>query len=361
MVEVGSGTVKAARRRSGAGQAALAPVADPGSPPKIECVSQQQPRHRTAVVFCCDANYAPFACFAASQIAGLAPSRGFDICLCHSEDDAPPIAGDLGVGLRVCRIETGGALRSLSLDHRRTASTYLRLALPAAFAGQYERVLYLDSDIFVQGGDFRALLDVDLGARAVAAVRDNIQWRTPGRRPEEFRRLGIPATPYFNAGVLLLDVAAYNRQAILDRCLAFAAAHPGALLRNDQSLLNLVLKDDWAELAPCWNWQYTRASMLYEATEGAHVIHFIGGKKPWSHAGGALPLRFRRAYRTFLAAHFPDAPAIGPDGTPPHRNLGYMRRMLLRHLLAARRFADYLGRFESDLTVLRTTAPGRSG
>jgi hypothetical protein len=47
-----------------------------------------------------------------------------------------------------------------------------------------------------------------------------------------------------------------------------------------------------------------------------------------------LPLRFRRAYRAFLDEHFPDAPAIGPDGTPPHRNLGYMRRMLLRHLLA---------------------------
>jgi hypothetical protein len=356
MIEVGSGRAIAAPRPGGASPPASGSLADSGAARKMECVSQQPRRHRTAVAFCCDANYAPFACFAASQIAALAPRRSFDICLCHSEDDAPPIAGDLGIGFRSCRIETGGVLRSLALDQRRTTSTYLRLALPAAFEGQYDRVLYLDSDIFVQGGDFRALLDVDLGERAVAAVRDNTQWRTPGRRPEEFRRLGLPAAPYFNAGVLLLDVAAYNRQAVLGRCLAFAAAHPGALLRNDQSLLNLVLQEDWAELAPCWNWQYTRASMLYEATTGAHVIHFIGGKKPWNHTGGALPLRFRRAYRAFLDEHFPDVPAIGPDGTPPHRNLGYMRRMLVRHLLAAGRFADYLDRFESDLTVLRTTA-----
>jgi hypothetical protein len=326
-----------------------------GPSPRIACVSRHPARARTAVAFCCDAGYAPFACFAARQIADLHPERSFDICLCHSEDDAPPVADDrTGGGLRLCRIETARVLRGLSLDRRRTASTYLRLLLPAAFDGEYERVLYLDSDIFVQGGNFRALLEVDMGTRAVAAVRDNLQWRTPTRRPEEFDRLGLPWAPYFNAGVMLLDVAAYNRQSILDRCLAFAGAHPDSLLRNDQSLVNLVLQGDWAEIAPCWNWQYTRASMLYEATEGAHVIHFIGGKKPWRHDGGALPLRFRRAYRAFLAEHFPDAPGIGPDGTPPHRNLGYMRAMLVRHFLAAGRFADYLDQFESDLTVLRT-------
>jgi hypothetical protein len=323
--------------------------------PEIACVSQRPPGHRTAIAFCCDARYAPYACFAAWQIAALAPRRGFDICLCHSEDDALPPVGDLGIDLRLCRIETGGALRDLSLDRRRTASTYLRLALPAAFAADYARVLYLDSDVFVQGGDFAALLEVGMGGRAVAAVRDNIQWRTPRRRPEEFRRLGLPSAPYLNAGVLLFDVATCNAERLLARCLDFARAHPGALLRNDQSLLNLVLRGDWAELAPSWNWQYTRASMLYEATEGPNVVHFIGGRKPWSHSGGVLPLRFRRAYRDFLAQHFPDAPAIGPDGTPPRHDLGYMRVMLVRHLLAVRRFAAYLDRFETDLTVLPTT------
>ena len=46
--------------------------------------------------------------------------------------------------------------------------------------------------------------------------------------------------------------------------------HPGALLL-DQSLLNLVLRGDWAELAPAWNWQYTRASMLFEGIEEVHI------------------------------------------------------------------------------------------
>ena len=300
----------------------------------VTCSADRPPAAETAVVFACDANYAPYAQFAAAQIIRLNPRRAFDVCICTS-DPALVLADDLArAGGRLCRVDTGGLFGALSLDARRTEAAYLRLALPAAFAGAYRRLLYLDSDVFVQGGDFAALMDLDLGGAAVAAVRDNIQWRTRGRRPEEFRRMGLPAAPYCNSGVLLLDVEAYREQRVLERCLDFARAHPDDLLL-DQSLLNLVLRGDWAELAPAWNWQYTRASMLFEGIEEVHIVHFIGPKKPWKHAGGRLPLRFRRAYRSFLAEHIPEAPAIGPDGPPPHGNRRYLGQTLWRHLLAA--------------------------
>jgi len=318
----------------------------------VACIADRPAANPDAVVFACDRNYAPYAKFAATQIAVLSPARGFDICICVPEED-PALADDLAdPRLRICRIATGGILAPLSLDRRRTEATYLRLAMPAAFEADYRRVLYLDSDVFVQGGDFAALLDLDLGGHAVAAVRDNIQWRTPGRRPAEFRLMGFPAARYCNCGVLLFDVAAYGGQQVLDTCLEFGRAHPGALLVNDQSLLNLVLRGDWAELSPVWNWQYTRSSALFEALEPAHVVHFIGGKKPWSHAGGALPLKFRQAYRAYFAENPADGPRVGADGLLPHRNRVYLRRMLLRHLMGAGRFADYLDRFETDLTVL---------
>ena len=330
---------------------AKAPGAGSSSGPSVTCSADRLPAAETAVVFACDANYAPYAQFAAAQIIRLNPRRNFDVCICTSDPELV-LTDDLArAGGRLCRVDTGGLLSSLSLDGRRTEASYLRLALPAAFAGAYRRLLYLNSDVFVQGGDFGALMDLDLGGAAVAAVRDNIQWRTRGRRPEEFRRMGLPAAPYCNSGVLLLDVQAYRDQRVLERCLDFAQEHPGALLL-DQSLLNLVLRGDWAELAPAWNWQYTRASMLFEGIEEVHIVHFIGPKKPWKHAGGRLPLKFRRAYRSFLAEHFPDGPAIGPDGPPPHRSKSYLRNALWRHLLAAGRFSAYLAQFKTDLTVL---------
>lgn len=308
-------------------------------------------RSDTAVVFACDARYLPYALFAAEQIARSHPERVFDICLCALGEtlELPPALE--GLGLRICRIESDGALAGLAVDARRSEATYLRLLLPDALAGDYRRLLYLDSDVFVQGGDFGALLAADLGERPVAAVRDNFQWRRPGRHVASFAAMGLPNVAYFNAGVLLVDTAAWGAARILERCVTLAAAHPGGMRHMDQDLLNGVLLGDWAELSPVWNWQYTRATMLFEALEGAHVIHFIGAKKPWTHSGGQLPLRFRDTYRAFFARVYPERP-IAEDGLAPHLNRRYLRDVLVRHTLAVGSFCDYLDRFESDLSVL---------
>jgi hypothetical protein len=312
-------------------------------------------RAGSAVVFACDEGYAPYALMAAERIARLHPERGFDICLCSDGPVAVPAS--LGhVGVRVCRVTTGGAFAGLRLDPGRTEVVYLRLALPAAFAGEYRRLLYYDADVFVQSGDFAALMSVDLGGHVIGAVRDNTQWRSPGRRPEQFRRLGIKGAPYFNAGMLLIDVARWNDSDLMGRSIAFGRMHKPQMTRHDQNLLNGALQGDWAELSPAWNWQYTRSTMLFEAMEDAHVVHFISPKKPWNHSGGRLPPRFRAACRAFLAAHYPERPQIAPDSEAMHQNRSYMRSVLSRHLLAVGSTCDYLDRFETDLSVVTRSA-----
>lgn len=321
----------------------------------IEVNSDNPSRFDKAVVFACDGTYARYALLAAEQIARLHPERDFDICLCSDEDLVIP-SGLAHHGFRVCRVATHGAFEGLRLDRGRTDVVYLRLALPAAFSGQYRRLLYLDSDIFVQGGDFGALLDVALGEKVLGAVRDNMQWRTPSRRPEQFRRLGLPQAPYFNAGVLLIDVERFNAADILDRCVAFGRKNRDQMIRHDQNLLNGTLQGDWAELSPVWNWQYTWASRFFEAMADPNIVHFIGPKKPWKHTGGEFPLRYRRAYRAFFAAHFPDAAPIGEDGLAPMANGTFLRRSLLKHLVSVGKMGRYLARFPDDLTVVTRSA-----
>jgi lipopolysaccharide biosynthesis glycosyltransferase len=310
-------------------------------------------RFDRAIVFASDAKYTRFALLAAEQIARRHPERDFDICLCSDVMLQAP-ASLAHHGFRFCAVRTEGAFDGLRLDQGRTEIVYLRLALPAAFAGDYRRLLYYDADIFVQGGDFSAFLDADLGGKILGAVRDNTQWRTPNRRPEQFRRLGLPSRPYFNAGMLMIDVGRFVEAELLERCVAFGRKHREQMIRHDQNLLNGTLQGDWAELAPYWNWQDPRSSMLVAAMEGAHVVHFIGPKQPWGHAGGRLPPRFRDAYRSFFSAHYPDLPPVPRDGLAPHQNRRYLREVLLRHTLAVRSFCDYLDRFETDLTVLGT-------
>ena len=317
----------------------------------ITATSGTPARHTKAILFACDASYAPYALFAAAQIARLSPGWDFDICVC-STFALDPVPSLEALGVRYCRIDTGGAFDAMGTDARRSEATYLRLALPGAFEGDYRRVLYLDSDVYIQSGDFSGLLDVPLGGHAIAAVRDNFQWRTPGRRVDSFAAMDLPVTPYFNAGVMLVDVEAFGAQRVREKAFEFARAHPAGMIHMDQDMLNGAVMGAWAELSPVWNWQYTWASRMFEAMADANVVHFIGPKKPWKPDGGEIPLRFRRAYRGFLAEHFLDAPQVGPDGVPPMANAAFLRRSLVKHLVSAGRMSAYLARFPDELTVI---------
>ncbi|WP_415182837.1 glycosyltransferase family 8 protein [Phaeovulum sp.] len=315
----------------------------------ITLESQTPATARKAVAFCCDANYLPYALFAAAQITALHPARDFDICICDVE--MPEIPRSLaGLHLRACKLTADGLLDGFGTDARRTMSMYLRLLLPDAFAGAYDRILYLDADIYVQGGDLSALLAVEMGPNPVAAVRDNQQWRTPGRMPAEFKAAGLGVAPYFNSGVMLIDCARWQADAVLNHCIEFGTACKGRLLRHDQTLLNCVLHRHWAELSPVWNWQYSWAARLFEAMQGAHIVHFIGPLKPWNDTDGQYPPRFSRALAGFLAVHFPTLPpiAVGKGLAP---NSSRLRRMMVKHLLSGRAMARYLARFPDPLTV----------
>ena len=314
---------------------------------RVSVESDRPARHRHAVVFCCDDNYLPYAAFAAAQLAALAPERDFDIVICADT----PLDLPATLDLRRCAIDAGGMFDGFGLDARRTVSTYLRLAVPEALAPDYDRILYLDSDVFLRGGDFGALLRVNLHGRPAAAVRDNQQWRSPGRHPADLRALGLSNGAYFNAGVMLIDVKAWRESGMLDRALSFGARHAGRMQHKDQTLLNAVLQGSWAEMSPVWNWQYTRASRLFEAMLETHVVHFIGPAKPWADPQQRLPPQFAAALAQFMERHFPNrtapVPGAGPMAVP-----GGARALAWAHFRGAGRTERYFARFANDLTVL---------
>ncbi|KQI70113.1 hypothetical protein AN189_01575 [Loktanella sp. 3ANDIMAR09] len=305
--------------------------------------------HRRAVVFCCDAGYLPFALHAATQIAGLQRDRQFDICIVTMDDLTIPDSLTAH-GLRLIKVTTDGAFADLPRDARRSESVYLRLALPHVLTADYDRLLYLDSDIHVDGGDFNALMHLDLGGRAIGAVRDTMQWRTPQRASRDFTAIHLPPAPYFNSGVLLLDLIQWAKADLSARILDLAGRHPDAIRQHDQTLLNWAAHCDWAELSPLWNWQMTKSARLFGAMAPVNIAHFIGPAKPWRDKAQELPPRYARDLARFMAMHFPDHPPI-PMSQMPARNTPLMRKMFLRNTLAAARMARYLDRFPTDMTV----------
>ena len=129
-------------------------------------------------------------------------------------------------------------------------ATYLRLAILEALSPTIKRVLYLDVDLIVNG-DIRPLWNTTLGNKVCAAVVD------PGVHPDEFAAkysLSGPG-PYFNAGVMLLDLDRLRSKPYLQRAITFLADPATQCEYGDQDALNIALWNDWLAVDLRWNFQ----------------------------------------------------------------------------------------------------------
>jgi lipopolysaccharide biosynthesis glycosyltransferase len=186
------------------------------------------------------------------------------------------------------------AIAGLETSEHFTPATYGRLLLPTLLPEEVGNVVCLDSDLVVLG-DMTPLTDLPLGDAPAAAVQDFVVETVGGER-SGIRGLSsrAPEAPYFNAGVLVLNVPVWRARALSERVLAFARRHV-PLPYADQDALNAVI-EDWLELPVEWNVQ-SRIFWLDRARDSelisglrasrdailqrAIVIHFSGTTKPW--------------------------------------------------------------------------------
>lgn len=196
---------------------------------------------------------------------------------------------------------------------RFSVATLARLFLSSLLPADLERVLYLDADTVVLG-PLRPLYELKLAGRLAAAAPE------PTIYPQVRRLLGLGAMePYFNAGVLLLNLERWRQEETESACLRYYARMGGCLPFNDQDILNYVLRGRIRALPQRFNffsnYYYFRYSMLcgkapwYPAleSEAAYrharrapvLVHFAGAERPWI-AGSFNP--YRGCYRRALAA-----------------------------------------------------------
>lgn len=165
--------------------------------------------------------------------------------------------------------------------------TYSRLLLPQLLPKTVRLALYLDCDVLVEG-DLSELWDEHKPQKALGAVRDRIGSVGSLGGLSNFQELRIsPDTPYFNAGVLFINVEAWREEAIGNRVFDYLRKYNSILQFEDQEALNAVLYDSWTELPQRWNQQivpryFRRGSdvALPNLIENG-IIHFITSEKPW--------------------------------------------------------------------------------
>lgn len=174
-----------------------------------------------------------------------------------------------------------------------SSATYFRLYISELFP-EYDKALYLDCDI-VLNGDVCALYDTPLGDALVAAVPEDVMRRIDvfGRYVEAV--MEIPREVYFNAGVLVMNLAAFRREHILDRFITLLGIRRFAVTQ-DEDYLNVLCYGRVVLLPDTWN--TSPLAEEGEVTGVPAIVHYKLDRKPWHYDG----VHFGDAFWRYAAA-----------------------------------------------------------
>ncbi|MDD6699024.1 MAG: glycosyltransferase family 8 protein [Veillonellaceae bacterium] len=248
------------------------------------------------------------------------------------------------------RVELPEEVRGLSSLRHITVGTLFRLFLPSVCA-DVDRILYLDIDVFVQM-DLGELYAADLDGALAGVVLDVPQTRERDVAVRCYRRLGIDAAHYFNAGVLLLDCAAVRREMdLLGEGLHFLTVHR-ALLFADQDALNALFRGHVRFLDGRCNQQVDLAQPLPDGIfDMSAILHFSGYLKPWSCAQSDIVARTLEELARTPYGQAPEDVAAYAARIPA----SFDRRMDFKHCLLWRERGP--AAFERVLCILKAVLP----
>ncbi len=185
--------------------------------------------------------------------------------------------------IRICLQEMGGDLIDCKLigsQYKMNWSNKLPHINHMTFARYFipdfvteDKVLYLDSDLVVTG-DLTPLFELDLGENYLAAARSCFG-------------AGIG----FNAGVLLINNKKWQAENIRQKLIDLTEKEHENVKEGDQSILNMLFKDQYSLLEDKYNFQIgfdagaaeKNHAFVFEIplTPLPKILHYISPDKPW--------------------------------------------------------------------------------
>lgn len=305
------------------------------------------PKNKNCVVLACNEGFLTPALFVCQQLL-TANSRMFDVVISSGED----LTHSIPENIFFLQADMDSFTDQLPESPRLKNFAYWRIPAIERLSDFYERILYLDADVFIDDpSQIGEILDIPMGEHALAAVRDVHQLTRPDRLTREHRSLRLPSTPYFNSGVLLIQSSRWQSLKLYEKIIRLTKTHRDHLFCHDQSLLNLASEGQWLELAPVWNWQYSKKNNFLTEVISPKIIHFAGAVKLWHAPNGDTPQRYWQAYQAFLQAKGFDQ----PKHTYPALSKQMFKAWglsLIKNIWYFGPYKRYLSRFETPFSVV---------
>lgn len=265
------------------------------------------------ICFAIDNNYAPCLKVALrSLLHNRNKELSYNIVILYSkvtrenqEKILETARGEAGVKVRFVDVTKESSVINREIDGYISIATTYRLLLLSDMFLDYDKILYLDSDIIVEA-DISKLYFEPMNGSLVAAVEETaFRQLSHSRRAvfidgkipynvDNYRRDALKMKypdSYFNAGVLLFDLAACRGRVSFDD--AVTVFNSKKYFYNDQDVLNILFDGQVCLLDYSWNYQNNVDSFLNKRPElygpmyadvkreSPNIIHYVSSYKPW--------------------------------------------------------------------------------
>lgn len=203
------------------------------------------------------------------------------------------------VGLTFVDVEEESHFSHLDLHLREewTRTIFYRLVLDKLLPKRHSRILYLDADTVVEGNIVQ-LWETDLEGRTLLAAQERTV-SCPRFGVARWKELGFdPDLPYFNSGVMVVDMNRWRELNVGERILNYLSQHGSTLnIKGNQEGFNAILAGDWTPMSQRWNvlnWYFDddlfdkyrygdtpKKENLPSLRTDPYIIHYTHDKKPW--------------------------------------------------------------------------------
>jgi lipopolysaccharide biosynthesis glycosyltransferase/glycosyltransferase involved in cell wall biosynthesis len=293
---------------------------------QVQCVHFEHPEHYTSpklaaangkgkpvvpVVFAADNNYVPMVTTTAySMLKNASPDYFYDVVILDTDFSEANKSTMLeffsrfeNASLRFAAV--AGMVEEYGLqtsNEHISVETYYRFLIQKVLP-DYEKVLYLDSDLIIEG-DVSQLFETDLGDNLIGAVRDvdylgNLNMNN-GERLEYTEKVLEMKNPYdyFQAGVLVMNLKEMRKLYSFKQWLEYAAEPK--YIYDDQDILNAHCQGRVTYIDNAWNvmndcggriknvFTFAPAKVYKDflaAYANPKIVHYAGFEKPWKPGG----------------------------------------------------------------------------
>lgn len=252
------------------------------------------------IVFASDNNYAQHTAVAmASVLVNTKVPQKIQFYLIDDEiqpenkEKITKTVQNLGGNIEFIKIKNS-KLEDCYVSGELSRASYFRLDIANILDESIEKIIYLDCDLLVYD-DIEKMWQLDMGGKPVAATCDLGIMASARVRKQKNKFIGLPFdVPYFNAGVLMMDLKKWRDGNYAEAIIALATQNKYP--NHDQDALNKFFMNNWQEIPLRWDVIppvfnlflkiVTKPDLRQKAIEAKlnpAIFHYAGGYKPWEY------------------------------------------------------------------------------